>query len=426
MTDPLHIAFYSNAYHPVINGVVRSVAAFRQALMAQGHNVFVFAQKASDYEDSEPFIFRYPALELPISHKIPLPVPFSPSIDWLMPHLKLDVIHSNHPGLLGQTAYTKAQEHGLPLVFTYHTRYEEYSHYLRLLPQETVKKLIVRVVGDYLRQCQHVVVPTSSIQQLLQEDYGITERVTVVPTGLDLTPFQQVGPAAAQLRQEMGWGEEKVIISVGRLQKEKNWPLLLTAVAQAMSEHPEKNVRLVLLGGGEERVALEVLAAELGIADRVYFAGVVPMSQVAVYLKAADLFCFASVTETQGLVTMEAMAAGLPVVAVRATGTSDAVEDGVDGLLTDNDSAALAAAIGRLLADEEMVDRLRQASVQKAADFTIEKQAQKLVAVYHQAIADKQAGLSVHVDPSKPIFSFDWQSWLKPAGAADGESVAAV
>jgi glycosyltransferase involved in cell wall biosynthesis len=422
----LHIALFSNGYHPIINGVVRSVAAFRRALLDLGHNVFVFAQKATDYEDEEPFIFRYPALELPLTHHTPLPVPFSPSIDWVIPHLKLDVIHSHHPTLLGQTAYNKAEEHGLPLVFTYHTRYEEYSHYLRLLPQETVKKLIVRMVGDYLGQCQHIIVPTGSIQQLLQEEYGIGERVTVIPTGLDLLPFRQAGPAAAQLRQTMGWGEERVIISVGRLEPEKNWPLLLTAVAQAMAAQPAARVRLVILGGGEERPALEALAAELGIAERVHFAGPVPMKQVPVYLKAADLFCFASVTETQGLVTMEAMAAGLPVVAVRATGTADAVADGIDGLLTNNDSNALALAIGRVLADPELAQRLSQAATQRAADFAIENQAQKLVEVYHQAIADKQAGVRVHVDVEKPTFNFDWQSWLKPADTSEQDRTVAV
>jgi 1,2-diacylglycerol 3-alpha-glucosyltransferase len=197
-------------------------------------------------------------------------------------------------------------------------------------------------------------------------------------------------------------------------------------VAQAMTTQPEANVRLVLLGGGEERPALEALAAELGIAERVQFAGVVPMSQVPVYLKAADLFCFASITETQGLVTMEAMAAGLPVVAVRATGTADVVADGIDGLLTENDSDALASAIGRVLADEELAQRLRQAAERKAADFAIEKQAQKLVEVYHQAIVDKRVGLSVHVDVEKPIFTFDRQLWLKPAASAEQDSAAAV
>lgn len=423
MKNRLHIALYSNSYHPVINGVVRSVASFRQALMALGHNAFVFAQKSSDYEDTEPFIFRYPALELPLTHNIPLPVALSPTIDWLMPYLKLDVIHSNHPGLLGQTAVRKAEEQQLPLVFTYHTRYDEYSHYLRLLPQDMVKKIIVRMVGDYLKQCQHVVVPTASIQQLLQEEYGISERVTVIPTGLDLAPFQQAEAAAIALRQELGWGADRVIISAGRLEKEKNWPTLLTAVAQVMAGRPD--VRLVLLGGGEERPAMEALVSELGVAERVYFAGKVGMDEVPVYLKAADLFSFASVTETQGLVTMEAMAAGLPVVAVRATGTADVVEDGVDGLLTDNEPEALAAAIGRVLDDEGLAQALRQAAGQKVEAYTIEKQAQKLVEVYRQAIVDKEAGLSLHLDIHKPIFDFDWQAWLRPVEEPVPDSVAA-
>ncbi|MCI0393339.1 MAG: glycosyltransferase [Chloroflexi bacterium] len=422
MKSRLHIALYSNAYHPVISGVVRSVAAFRQALTAMGHNVFVFAQGATDYEDEEPFIFRYPALELPLTHNIPLPVPISAFIDRVIPHLKLDVIHSHHPALLGQTAVNKAEEHQLPLVFTYHTRYEEYSHYLRLLPQELMKKVIKRWVGDYMSRCQHVVVPAGSIQRMLQEEYGIVERVTVLPTGIDLTPFQRADGRA--VRQQQGWGQDRVIISVGRLEPEKNWPTLITAVARVMASYPD--LRLALLGGGDERPELEALAGELGVAERVYFAGPIPMSQVPAYLKAADLFCFASITETQGLVTMEAMAAGLPVVAVRATGTADVIEDGIDGLLADNDSEALAAALGRILADDNLAQALRQAAGRKVATFAIEKQAQKLAEVYHQAMADKAAGHSVSVDVAKPIFTFDWQQWLRPPDESDRDDAVAA
>src|SRR5512143_1841165 len=124
----MHIAYFTNFYLPGVNGVVRSVQVFRDAFTAMGHNVFIFAQE-DNYEDTEPFIFRYPSLHLPLTGDIPAAIPVSSFVDQLIPKLKLDVIHTHHPFLLGQTAAAKARDLNLPLVFTFHTQYQEYTHY---------------------------------------------------------------------------------------------------------------------------------------------------------------------------------------------------------------------------------------------------------------------------------------------------------
>ena len=125
--NDMHIAQFTNLYLPVVNGVVRSVHSFREELTRKGHNVFIFAQEA-DYQDQEPFIFRYPSLNFPIGVDIRTVIPISPFIENLLPKLKLDVVHTHHPVLLGQTAAAKAKELDLPLVFTFHTQYREYTH----------------------------------------------------------------------------------------------------------------------------------------------------------------------------------------------------------------------------------------------------------------------------------------------------------
>lgn len=396
----MHIAHFTNTYRPVVSGVVRSISSFREALTELGHNVFIFAQYASDHKDSEPFVFRYPSIDLPMTHNFPLIIPISPFVDKLLPSLKPDVIHSHHPFLLGQAAATKANELKLPLVFTFHTRYREYSHYISL-NQELVKEAIDRWVGDYLQKCHHIVVPSDSIKQMLVDAYGITRQVTTVPTGINLAPYQAAD--RQQVRQRLGWGEDKVLISIGRLAEEKNWQRLLEAAAQVMQKRDE--VRLVIIGQGDERKALEKRAKDLGVARRVEFTGLLPFDKVPGYLKAADLFCFASITETQGLVTMEAMAADLPVVAVAATGTQDVVTDGQEGLLTDDDSQALAQAIGQAIGDESLLERFRQAAQKRAKSLDIKLQVQKLVEVYQQAVEDKKADRLVRVDKRKKIFN---------------------
>jgi 1,2-diacylglycerol 3-alpha-glucosyltransferase len=409
----LHIAHFTNTYLPVTSGVVRSVRSFRQALVDLGHLVFVFAQHAHDYVDEEPFVFRYPALELPLQ-EYPLTIPVSNFVEKLLPSLKLDVIHAHHPALLGQVAAGKAEDLDVPLVFTHHTRYQEYSHYVAL-PQELVKDAIHRWLADYMERCQHIVVPSESIKAILEERYGIHERVTAVPTGIDLAPYEKAD--GRSLRRQRNWEDKLVLISIGRLAEEKNFVTLLKAAAPVLQRHAQ--ARLAIVGDGDDRPDLEKEAQKLGIADQVEFVGRVPFDKIPDYLKAADIFCFASITETQGLVTLEAMAAGLPVAAVDATGTSDAVTHGKEGLLTANDPQALGEAMERLISDESLRAQFAEAAYEKAKMFENKLMGQRLLDVYAQAQADKKANRYVSGDKRKPIFSINWR---KLFGLEDGVS----
>jgi glycosyltransferase involved in cell wall biosynthesis len=391
----MHIAHFTNTYYPTVSGVVRSVSAFRQALAERGHNVFVFTQDAGDYKDEEPFIFRYLSLNLGLPNEFPATIPISPFMDRLIPTLKLDLIHTHHPVLLGQIAANKAEELDIPLVFTFHTRYREYSHYFPI-PQETfqefIKEAIDSWIRDYLKRCDHVIVPSKSMLNILSEVYEFNKPTTVVPTGVDLRPYQSSDRNAVRTRYP--WRDDFVIISVGRLAPEKNWPTLLEAFAEVLVHHP--HIRLVLIGDGPDSRKLKRLSKRLGIADHVDFLGRLPFEDVPAHLKAADLFAFTSHTETQGLVTLEAMAAGLPVVAVDAAGTHDVVEHEVSGLLTEDNSHAMAAAIKRMLDDPEVLDFFQRASLKRSSELEIGKQAERLIDVYQEVLEAKK-GSQIHL-----------------------------
>ncbi|MEA3438828.1 MAG: glycosyltransferase family 4 protein [Chloroflexota bacterium] len=387
----MRIAHFTNTYLPNVNGVSRSVSTFREALTRLGHTVFVFAPGAGDYQDEVPYIFRYPAFELK-QFNYSISVPVSRQVNWVLPRLKPHVIHSNHPVLLGDIAARRAQKLGVPLVFTFHTRYTEYSHYVPL-SQDFVKGVTVEGLVRYLRRCQHIVTPSDSIRNMLV-DNGITERVTTIPTGIDLQPYQRAD--GREIRNRFGWRDQTVIVSLGRLAEEKNWKTLLQACAYVISER--QDVRLMLVGDGPQRKELEIYASELGISQQVVFIGRVPFEQVPDYLKAGDLFCYASTTETQGLVTMEAMAAGLPVVAVEATGTSDVVDDGVQGILTEDDPQALAEGLRIAISNSELRGKLRLNLHAKVEQFDMMVQARRMLDVYDRAIEDKKAGKAVKVD----------------------------
>jgi glycosyltransferase involved in cell wall biosynthesis len=393
----LHIAFFTNTYLPIISGVVRSVESFREALTKQGHNVFIFAQSNDEYEDKDPFIFRYPSMPLPIQTDVPAVIPVSPFVEQLLPFIKPDVIHTHHPFLLGQTAARRAEELSIPLVFTFHTQYTEYTHYFPLpqeIIQEFLKGAIQNWLKEYMKRCQHIVIPSESMKEILVSDYGLRDLFTVIPTGLNLEPYRRADGKAIRSRE--GWQDDIVLVSMGRLAMEKNWPTLLQAAQKVHRDHPE--MRLVIIGDGPEKSALQEQAAELGIAERVTFTGELLFEDIPAYLKAADLFMFASVTETQGLVTMEAMAAGLPVVAVDASGTRDIVENGKQGFLVPNDPEALADSILRLLDSPEKMRKFQRKALQRAKAFDMENCAKQLVKVYEQAIEDKAAERYVTIE----------------------------
>lgn len=396
----MHIAFFTNFYLPVVNGVVRSVESFRQELTRQGHNVFVFAQEDDGYQDEEPFIFRYPSLSLPIQVDIPAVIPVSTFVNKLFPSLKPDVIHTHHPILLGQAAAKKAEELNLPLVFTFHTQYREYTHYFPL-PQDAIQDFlrgrIETWLKDFMRKCQHIVIPSKSMKEILVRDYGLQDRFTVIPTGIDLEPYDNADGDA--LRARMGWTDNRVLISTGRLEKEKNWPVLLQAAQRAMEKYHD--LRVIIIGDGTEKNELEKLAQELGIAEWVTFTGQLPFNEVTLHLKAADVFGFASVTETQGLVTMEAMAAGLPVVAVNASGTRDILENGEQGYLVPNDPDALAQSLIQLLDSPENMKRFGANALIRAETFDVKKCAVQLMDVYKQAREDKKHNQFVNIKDEK-------------------------
>jgi 1,2-diacylglycerol 3-alpha-glucosyltransferase len=398
----VHIANFTNTYLPVISGVVRSVRSFRDELTHRGHNVFIFAQEQVDYVDKDPFIFRYSSLSLPYGVDIPAAIPISPFIDRLIPAIKLDVIHTHHPFLLGKTAATKAQELNLPLVFTFHTQYREYTHYVPF-PMETVqnflKSTIDRLLQDFMRRCQHIIIPSESMRETLVNNYGLKNNFTVIPTGVDLEAYRTA--SGEKIRKKRRWEKDVVMISIGRLAPEKNWPTLLHAAALVLKDIPQ--FRFVLIGDGPDRKSLEDLAKELGIQKRVTFTGSLSFAETPSYMKAANLFGFASITETQGLATLEAMAAGLPVVAVEASGTRDILKHGQQGYLVENNAEALAAAIKKLLSNPERMQKFAQAAYKKAQSFNIENMTGKLLDVYEQAIRDKKKNRYVTVVPPVSI-----------------------
>lgn len=381
--DKLRIAILTNFYKPTISGVVTSISLFRQGLIDQGHDVHIFAPEVEDFEDQEPYIFRIPALidlnkTYDISLALPLRRPMRPTIRGIKPHL----IHSQHPVMVGDLAVMYAEEMGLPLVFTYHTRYDKFASQNVPLISDWAEQVARDIVRDYLERCTWVIAPTLGIKAMIYDDYGIDVPVTVLPTPIDLSQYNRLNPDSVRRRYQLE--DKKVLLYLGRIAQEKCLDLLLRSLAIILPQCPQ--AVLMLVGKGIATDALEELARSLNIESHVIFTGVVAHEQVPDYMAAADVFVFPSEFETQGLVLIEAMAAGTPVVAVHGLGSDDILAGGQGGILVENDEQQFAQAVLALLSDSARLIEMGQAAHAAAQVYSISSATQQLLSVYDQAL----------------------------------------
>jgi len=379
----VRIALFTNNYLPFCGGVTISVETLRRGLESSGHEPWVFGPWLAGAEDVSAKVVRYPSIPVATYPEFALAVPYSRRIDRLVTALDFDVIHAHHPFLLGPAARRLARRNRRPLVFTYHTRYEKYAHYVPL-PRALVQSAALRISAGFAAQADAVLAPSAVIRGELHAR-GVRTPIAVVPTGVDLARFRPGDRAAA--RRSLGVADgEPLVLYVGRLDREKSVDRVLAAFERVASTVPA--ARLALIGQGTETQRLSRMAAALPVADRIRFLGLRPHDTLAECYQAADVFLFASETETQGLVLAEAAACGLPAVAVDAPGCDEVVRDGETGILTKGDPAALAEAVIGLLLDPER----RRAMGRRARElaerlFDVTLQIDRTMAVYADAVA---------------------------------------
>jgi len=386
----MRILIFSNAYKPSVSGVVTSIVLFRRGLIEAGHEVYIAVPEYEDYQDEEPYIFRFPALDLPEQLDLSLVIPFKTMMAPTVRGIKPAVIHSQHPVVMGGLAAAFARDLNLPLVFTFHTRYDVYAQrYVPIVP-DLAGMMTDEIVKRYLEKCTHVVAPTSSIRDFILREYGTDVPVTVVPTPVDLSQYHDLEPRCvrAALRQAqgvaLGLEEAELLLYVGRLADEKNLDFLLRAFARVVARRSQ--ARLLLVGRGPRERGLQRLARKLDLGDQVIFTGPVPHSEVPHYAAAADLFVFPSLTETQGLVLIEAMAAGTPVVAVEAPASVDVLAEG-GGLLMPAQEDAFAEVVLELLADKPRRRAMGEQAARAVQRYAIPAAVARLAEVYEAAVA---------------------------------------
>jgi glycosyltransferase involved in cell wall biosynthesis len=378
----LRIAMFSESYLPRISGVAHSLHAVTDALRAAGHRVLIAAPRYPGYEDIDPDVIRFPSIRPPHERDFPLGLPYSPAAWRRLEEADPDIVHCHSPFIMGAAAARLARRRSTPLVFTHHTLYDQYVHYAPFVSRRVSAPAVRAYVRGFANRCQAVIVPTRTVAARLR-DQGVTARIECISTAaLDLEAAARPDPAAARAALGIPSGRP-VIVTASRLAREKSVEMVLAAFALVRATHPAV---LVVVGGGPEEDNLRARAQDLGIAGDVVFTGLVPHRRALDCMAAADLFLYASQTETQGLVVVEAMALGLPVVAVLAGGIPDAVRDGETGFLTVADPDALASRVRILLDDPGRAGAMGERGRAASAAFAMPVVAAQLVALYESLL----------------------------------------
>jgi 1,2-diacylglycerol 3-alpha-glucosyltransferase len=382
----MRIGQLTEVYKPVINGVTNFISLHKRTLESWDHKVFVFTLGDEDYEDDELYVVR--------SRAIPLSdtgyhLSFRFSRRARKKIKTMDVLHVHHPFISGRQAISLGKRYDIPVVFTNHTRYHvQARYYIPFVPEEFSRVFLEAYLPNFTDQCDLVVAPSRGIKQVLQE-LGVTCHIEVIPNGVDVSQFQS--PPAPLSKRDLGLPDHAVVaITVGRLGPEKNLPFLLRAFTRIASEVPD--LHLVVIGRGPEGETLREMMHFLGLAPRVHLVGGAPYEEIPNWLAMADFFAFSSVSESHPLAVLEALAAGLPVLAIPCPGVEDTLADGVNGLLSFEDTNVFAAQMRRLATEPDLRARLAAGAWETCSQYDIRHTSATLLAHYERLVEERARG----------------------------------
>ena len=334
----MNIGIFTDTYYPQINGVATSVATLRNELEKRGHKVFLFTARDPAIDEKESNVFRLPSMPFVFSPAYRATYMFPPKLLMRMRKFELDIVHTHTEFSLGLLGKIVSESMGKPHVHTYHTMYEEYTHYFangHLVSRNMAR----RFSRFFCNRSDTVIAPVHSTREKLIQ-YGVKRPIEVIPTGINFSPFSKENfsdEEIAALKESLGIDPDcPVVVNVGRIAREKNIPALIGAMPKLLEHLPD--AKLVMVGNGPIIGEMTALAATLGVSKAVIFAGGKPLNEIGRYYQLGDVFTTASTSETQGLTYYEAMASGVPVVAKSAASIATNLVDGFNCYLFDEDS----------------------------------------------------------------------------------------
>ena len=392
----MRIGLVTDTYTPNINGVVSSIVTLQKELEALGHEVFVIANHKAIRSKREGNILRLAGVELKWLYGYTLSTPIHNQAKEEIASMNLDVMHIHTEFGVGMFGRMCAKQLNIPVVTTYHTMYEDYTHYINMLDIEEVDKMGKKLVGTLSKQisnhAQAGISPSEKTKETLIS-YGVNTPIYVIPTGLNLEAFnpREKDEAILNLRRSYGIGDdEKLVVFVGRIAPEKSIDMVIDAFQYIQNE----KIRLMIVGGGPQLEDLKKQAKNLGL-DNIVFTDKVVREEVSNYYACADCFISASTSETQGMTYIEALACGLVVFARYDEVTNALIQEDQNGYLC-HDAKEFAQKIEAYFEKSaEEVSVMQKNAREHALKYDAKIFAQKVLSVYHQAISDFNDGYEV-------------------------------
>ncbi len=383
----MNITMFTNTYLPHVGGVANSVKLFTEEYRRCGHKVLVIAPVYENMPLDEEFVMRVPAIRNFNNSGFSLCLPVTGFILKKIKHFKPDIIHSHHPYLLGDVALRMAASIDAPLIFTYHTMYEEYTHYV---PGNfaKLKHFIIGLAAGYANMCDHLIAPSESILTILQKR-KVKTSISIIPTGIDIKSYQKENGSTFCLKK--GIPPDAFIIGyVGRLAPEKNLEFWAKIASEFVKIGP-KNYALVA-GTGPLKEKIQEIFSHKKVADRLCFEGVLTKDLLIQVYKAMDVLLFTSKSETQGIVLLEAMAAKTLVIALDASGVREIVRDRKNGLLLKEESVEAFIKALSWISSQDTKERniMKKMAQMTAQPYSIQCSVQKALALYQDLIDRKK------------------------------------
>lgn len=387
----MKIAFFTNNYLPNPYGVSRSIESFRHQLTALGNNVTIFAPAWDKDRSARDDVYRYPSIDIRYRFNLPLVMPYSRKLSSVLKNSQFNVIHTHHPTALGVVAKKVAQQKNIPLIFTWHTLYDHYTNFVPFPLRFLVFWWFIPTAVRYANNADSIVVPTEYTKQYMLSKGVTNPNISIIPTGITSTVYDKAQPDTVRKEHYIAQ-ENTIILTVCRLTKEKNVLFLTEVVLPVLKRH--RNVCWIVVGDGYLRASMEECAVRYGVSDRVLFVGEKNQTEVRDYYAGSDIFVYASVSETQGMVISEAMYMGLPIVAVDSAGVSDLIIHKETGMLVEEKKDVFEKTLELLLQDDTLKKKLSQTAKSYALEhFTDIVCSKRLLKVYRDTIARKKSEL---------------------------------
>ncbi len=382
----MNILILTNSYTPFVGGLERSVALFTSRLRSRGHRVLIVTPDSEGAPLNEEDVVRVPAIQHFNGTDFSVQLPVPGILNAILREFRPDLVHSQHPFLIGDTALRIATESKAPLVFTFHTFFEHYTHYTPVDSPQS-KRFVAALATGYSNLCDSVIAPSESVRQELQHR-GVTRPISVVPTGIDVESFKE-GDGQA-FRAAAGIPPDAFVAGiVSRIAPEKNLGFLTEALMHFMTLNV--NAHFLMIGDGPSAEEIKATFTEKGFGDRFHAPGTLQGRPLLDGYHAMNVFVFASFSETQGLVLTEAMAAGVPVIALDGPGVRDVLREHDGGrLIMDQKSDEFVKALQEYAALSPSEYESRSASAQaRAADYSHEICTNLLLDVYRAALSNE-------------------------------------